>query len=142
MTEDIVTQQAVRDTETVRRQPLALVRLAAPVVRWVLVAVFVGAGGAKLAGLFSTPTLFAMVGVGQWFRYAVGSYELIGAALLGYHKTTRIGVIALVLLMLGAAGTEMFILTRPPLSSGATLVGLLVVFVGCRRHLDPPRRPK
>jgi hypothetical protein len=96
------------------------------VLRWGLVAVFVGAGVAKLVGIESMVMLFAIVGVGQWFRYAVGIYELIGAALLAYNGTRLIGTRALIVLMLGAAATEILILERPPLSSGVTLLALIV----------------
>ena len=138
MTEDVVTP-SVASAPTGPRL-IAWLRTMAPLMRWVLVAVFVGAGGAKLAGLFSTVTLFAMVGVGQWFRYAVGCYELVAAALLAYRKTTVIGTLALIALMLGAVATEVLILARPPLSSGAKLLGLLLVLVGRRGGHDP--RPR
>jgi len=101
-------------------------------LRWSLVLVFVGAGAAKLLSESSTVTLFAMVALGQWFRYAVGAYELIGAALLAYSRTAAIGATALIALMVGAAATEVLILERFPLSSGATLVALAVVAAGLR----------
>ncbi len=74
-------------------------------------------------------SLFAKVGLGQWFRYAVGLYELVGAALLAYPRTTVAGTIALSALMLGAGATEMLILERLPLSSGATLAALVLLAV-------------
>ncbi len=106
-----------------------------PWLRWLLVLVFVGAGAGKLAGVSPAVTLFAMVGLGQWFRYAVGLYELAGAALLAYPRTTVAGTVALSALMLGAGATEILILDRPPLSSGATLVGL-VLLAGLVRTAD------
>ena len=110
---------------------------ATTLLRWGLVAMFIGAGAAKLLGMPAMVTLFAMVGVGQWFRYAVGAYELIGAALLAYPTTEGIGARALITLMLGAAGTEILILQRPPLSSGLTLVALVVTaWRGARRARD------
>jgi hypothetical protein len=104
------------------------------VLRWSLVALFVGAAGTKLFGEPGTITLFAMVGAGQWFRYAVGSYELVGAALLVYPRTALLGATALIVLMVGAAATEVLILERFPLSSGATLVALLAVVAGLRKQ--------
>jgi putative oxidoreductase len=103
-------------------------------LRWLLVALFLGASLTKLFGNPATVTLFAMVGAGQWFRYAVGSYELVGAALLVYPRTASIGATALIILMLGAVATEVLILDRFPLSSGATLVVLLVVVAGLRKQ--------
>jgi putative oxidoreductase len=109
-------------------------------LRWALVALFIGAGCAKLLGHPLMVTLFAMVGLGQWFRYAVGSYELVGAALLAYRKTASVGALALILLMLGAVATEVLILGRLPLSSGATLVALLALVTGVRGGLKARRR--
>jgi len=98
-----------------------------PRLRWVLVLIFVGAGLGKLAGVPPAVELFAMVGLGQWFRYAVGLYELAGAALLARPRTTVLGTVALSALMVGAGATEVLILERPPLSSGATLVALVLL---------------
>jgi DoxX-like protein len=103
-------------------------------LRWALVLVFAGAGVAKLLGVSSTVTLFAMVALGQWFRYAVGIYELAGAALLAYSRTAGVGATALIALMVGAGATEILILERVPLSSGATLIALAVVVAGLRRE--------
>ncbi len=98
-------------------------------LRWSLALFFVGAGAAKLIGVPAAVSLFAKVGLGQWFRYAVGLYELVGAALLAYRRTTVAGTIALSALMLGAGATEMLILERLPLSSGATLAALVLLAV-------------
>jgi putative oxidoreductase len=99
------------------------------VLRWALVIVFVGASVGKLGGVPSAVNLFARVGLGQWFRYAVGVYELAGAGLLAYPRTTVMGVVALCALMLGAAATEILILERPPISSGATLAALVLLAI-------------
>jgi putative oxidoreductase len=96
-------------------------------LRWVLVLVFVGAATLKFIGFPPTVALFDIVGLGQWFRYAVAAYELTGAVLLAYSRTTAVAAIGLVALMLGACATEVLVLQRPPLSSGATLAGLLVL---------------
>ena len=102
-------------------------------LRWSLVLVFVGASAAKLGGVPPAVAFFATVGFGQWFRYAVGFYELIGAGLLAYSRTTVVGAVALSALMLGAVGTETLILERPPLSSGATLAALVLLAALVRR---------
>lgn len=111
-------------------------RFVIPALRWALAVEFVGAAAMKLTGQPATVALFAAVGFGQWFRYAVGSYELIGATLLVYPRTTVIGTIALSALMLGAARSEIFILDRLPLSSGVTLIGLVALGVLTRRWRD------
>lgn len=97
------------------------------ILRWSTALVFLGASAAKLVGVPSAVSLFATVGLGQWFRYAVGAYELIGAGLLAYSRTTLVGAVALSALMLGAGATETMILERPPLSSGAMLAALVLL---------------
>lgn len=94
------------------------------VLRLCVVAIFVVAGTAKLFGWGSTVALFDAVGFGQWFRYVTGLSELTGAALLAVPRTTLLGALMLAGLMIGAIGTEMFILRRLPVSSAATLGAL------------------
>jgi putative oxidoreductase len=104
-------------------------RFVVPALRWALVLEFVGAAAMKLSGQPATVALFAAVGLGQWFRYAVGSFELVGAMLLASSRTTLIGAVALSALMVGAARTEIMILDRLPVSSGATLGALVALGV-------------
>jgi putative oxidoreductase len=106
---------------------------AATVVRWVVVAVFVGAGSAKLLGMPSMVSLFQAVGVGQWLRYAVGICELTGAVLLAMRRTVLPATFLLSGLLIGAAATEMVVLRRLPLKSSATLLGVLIVAVSSLR---------
>jgi putative oxidoreductase len=100
---------------------------AATLLKWGLAVEFGGAGGAKLMGLPAMVALFAAVGFGQWFRYATGIWEITGAILLVLPRTATLGALALSALMLGAAGSEMLILHRAPISSLGTLVLLLVL---------------
>jgi len=92
-----------------------------------MVCVFVVAGCAKLFGWGSMISLFHAVGFGQWFRYVIGAGELTGAILLAIPATAWPGTFLLSVLMIGAAGTEIFILRRLPVSSSATLLALVVV---------------
>jgi putative oxidoreductase len=97
------------------------------VLRWVLVIEFVGAAAMKLTSQPEAVGLFTAVGLGQWFRFVVGSCELIGAMLLAYRRTIPIGALWLAALMVGAAATEVLVLDRLPISSGATLIALLTL---------------
>jgi hypothetical protein len=106
---------------------------AAALVRWVVVAVFVGAGSAKLLGMPSMVSLFQAVGVGQWLRYAVGICELTGAVLLARRRTVLPATFLLSGLLIGAAATEIVVLRRLPLKSSATLFGVLIVAVSSLR---------
>ena len=51
-------------------------------LRALLTLVFVGAGGAKLAGISMMVDSFDAIGFGQGFRYLTGLIEVGGAALL------------------------------------------------------------
>jgi putative oxidoreductase len=106
---------------------------AATVIRWVVVAIFVGAGSAKLMGAPSMVSLFQAVGVGQWLRYAVGIGELTGAVLLAMRRTVLPATFLLSGLLIGAAATEIVVLRRLPLKSSATLLGVLIVAVSSLR---------
>ena len=56
---------------------------------------FIGAGGAKLAGVAAMVELFDKVGLGQWFRYSTGALEVAaGIGLL----ISRLALYAAVLL--------------------------------------------
>ena len=73
----------------------------ATLLRWIMLAVFVGAGSAKLLGVSSMVALFTAVGFGQWFRYVIGIGELTGALLLASPRTALPGTCLLSLLMNG-----------------------------------------
>jgi putative oxidoreductase len=97
------------------------------VVRWGIVAIFLVAGSAKLFGLAGMVALFRAVGFGQWFRYVVGAGEITGAILLAVPRAMLLGVFVLCALMVGAVGTDVFILRRMPISSVGTLSLLCIV---------------
>src|SRR2546428_13591286 len=69
----------------------------------VLVALaFVAAALGKLVGSADMVALFDAVGLGQWFRYATGSLEVLGAALLIAPGKTAFGAVLLACAMAGA----------------------------------------
>ena len=135
---DQARRSMARGVLRVQETGAAVARVMVPVLRWALVLEFIGAAAMKLSGQPATVALFAAVGFGQWFRYAVASYELTGAMLLAYPRTTIIGAAALSALMVGAARTEIMILDRVPLSSGVTLAGLVTLALLLRRWRDRP----
>ena len=63
---------------------------------------FLGAGAAKLAGVQALVVEFDQVGLGQWFRYAAGLIEVIGAVLLLVPRTAIYGASLLFVVCLGA----------------------------------------
>jgi putative oxidoreductase len=111
----------------------ASVRSAPPVtlLRLGLALVFLGAGAGKLLGVPPMVALFHTAGFSDWFRYAVGLFELLCAVLLTIPATSRPAALGLCTLMVGAAGTEVLVLHRPPILSLITLAAL--AFIARRR---------
>ena len=96
-------------------------------VAWVLqivaAAMFLMAGGSKLAGAQAMVDMFAAIGLGQWFRYVTGGIEVVSALLLLMPSTAAIGAALLVCVMAGAIITHLTILHTSP----AGPVGLLII---------------
>lgn len=96
-------------------------------LRVLLTLAFVGAGGAKLAGVEMMVGTFDAIGVGQWFRYVTGAIE-IGAAVLLWLPTRQ--VLAAAILggtMVGAVLAHLLILG--PSAVPAIVLGLICVAV-------------
>ena len=117
----------------------------AGLLRVSLAVLFVGAGVFKLAGASSMVVLFTTIGVGQWFRYAVGIAELLGAVLLVTPRLAGIGAIFLSGIMVGAIGTQLVIaralkvfvihgivVTASPLVPAGVLALLVLIAWTCR----------
>ena len=96
-------------------------------LRIVLTLAFVGAGGAKLAGVEMMVATFDQIGFGQAFRYFTGAVELLGAALLWLPRRQVIGAAVLGGAMVGAVLTHSFILG--PSAVPAIVLGLLCAAV-------------
>lgn len=71
--------------------------------------VFLLIGMEKLVGS-SWTTLFADIGLGQWFRYFTGIVQVTGAALYAIPQTAAAGMVLLACTMLGAVGVHLFVL--------------------------------
>jgi len=123
---------------TSRRSQAGLLRVS-------IAALFVGAGVFKLAGPPSMIALFATIGVGQWFRYAIGVSEILGAMLLVTPRLAGIGAILLGAIMVGAIGTQLVIaralrlfvihgivVTASPLAPAGVLALLVLIAWICR----------
>ena len=96
------------------------------VVLWVLqvlaASAFLLAGGLKLAGAQPMVAMFDKIGLGQWLRYLTGGLEVTGAILLLIPGTMVLGGALLVVTMVGAIATHLFIL-------GGSPVPAIVLFV-------------
>jgi uncharacterized membrane protein YphA (DoxX/SURF4 family) len=94
-------------------------------VLWVLqtisAAMFLIAGGTKLAGIPAMVQLFSGIGLGQWFRYLTGTIEVAGAVLLLVPSAAAYAAAVLAVTMVGAVLTHLFIVG----GSTATAIVLL-----------------
>ena len=88
---------------------------------------FLGAGGAKLAGIDTMVMTFDQIGGGQGFRYLTGAIEVICVALLWLPRRQVIGAAVLGGTMVGAVLTHWFILG--PSAVPAIVLGLLCAAV-------------
>ena len=80
------------------------------VLRGLLAAAFLAAGGAKLAGVPAMVEMFEKVGVGQWFRIVTGLLEVTGGILLLIPRLTFYGAALLLTVMVGAVTAHLTVL--------------------------------
>jgi uncharacterized membrane protein YphA (DoxX/SURF4 family) len=91
------------------------------VLQIALAAMFLAAGGSKLAGAPAMVTLFNQVGLGQWFRYVTGAIEFSAAVALLVPSAAVFGAMLLIPTMIGAVITNVVL--------GQTVVPPLVLLV-------------
>jgi uncharacterized membrane protein YphA (DoxX/SURF4 family) len=88
------------------------------IILWILsglvALVFIGAGGAKLAGARVMVDMFAKVGLGQWFRYFTGLLEVAGAIGLLASRHAFYAALLLAIVMVGAIIAHLTILGGSP----------------------------
>jgi len=118
-------------TRVVPTAPLATSGRGLNIALWTLqglLAVFflVAAAGPKLFGEATAVRMFDDIGLGQWFRYFVGSLELVGAICLVIPRLARLAALGLAGVMVGATFTQLVVLDSPLLA--ITPAVLLVLF--------------
>lgn len=102
-------------------------------LRILLTFAFVGAGGAKIAGVDMLVATFDQIGFGPWFRYVTGAVEVVGAALLWLPGRQVIGAALLGGTMVGAVLTHLFILgpsAVPAIFLGLVCAAVLYIYRG------------
>jgi putative oxidoreductase len=88
---------------------------------------FVFAGGSKLAGNAQMVQVFAVIGIGQWFRYLTGALEVIGAAGLLFRATAALAALMLAVVMIGAVLAHLFVIGGSPAMPAVLLLAMAVV---------------
>ena len=92
------------------------------VLRILLALQFAMAGLAKVGGDPAMVEMFTTIGIGQWFRYAVGALELSGAIGVLVPRISGLAALGLVCLMAGATLTNLFVLNASLLLTICLLV--------------------
>jgi len=102
---------------TTRALPAAPVRGRLPAL-WILsgfaALLFIGVGGAKLAGATVMVELFARVGLGQWFRYFTGLLEVAAGIGLLISRYAFYAAVVLAIVMAGAFIAHVTVLGSSP----------------------------
>src|SRR5579864_6471608 len=75
---------------------------------------FLGAGGAKLAGVSAMVEMFDKVGVGQWFRYFTGLLEVTAGIGLLISCYAFYAALLLAMVMIGAIIAHVTVLGGSP----------------------------
>jgi putative oxidoreductase len=82
----------------------------------------------------AAPGVFAQIGIGQWFRYATGAVEIMGAVLLMIPRATMIAVAMLACTMVGALAAHVFVIGVGPQSVAVGVLLALILTVGWRQR--------
>jgi uncharacterized membrane protein YphA (DoxX/SURF4 family) len=90
-------------------------------------AAFLATGFMKLSGHPMTVETFEKVGVGQWFRYAIGLIEVSSALLLLVPRLTPVGAALVLCTMIGATFSHLFVLGGSALP--AMLLGCFALLI-------------
>ena len=94
---------------------------------------FIGVGGAKLAGAAAMVELFTKVGLGQWFRYFTGLLEVAAGIGLLISRSAFYAAVLLAVVMAGAFIAHVTVLGTSP---AAPVV--LFVLTGIIAYLRKP----
>jgi putative oxidoreductase len=103
-------------------------------VELAMAALFLYLGTTKLMGTTESVRLFDVVGIGSWLRYATGTLELIGAALLFSPTLSRAASFPRAVIMAVVAIIEIFILKRPPAAAAVCVTAHGFITWGRRQN--------
>ena len=103
-------------------------------ITWILrlgvAAVFFSVGTSKFGEHSSWVTIFARIGLGQWFRYFTGVLQLIGAALVLIPRTFLVGIGILGCTMAGAVTVWVVVFRAPDNAIIPAVILIALVAIG------------
>ena len=126
-------------TSTLQPSPTLVRSRPATIALWILqillAGTVLGAGGAKLAGAAKMVAMYDAIGVGQWFRFVTGIFEIGGAIALLTPRLSALAAVWVMCIMVGAIITHLAILHSSPMLAIVLLTGLGIVAYARRREL-------
>lgn len=131
MIDNLAAGAAARGGTTAGRSRAALIALWTTQI--ILAAMFLMAGGSKLAGAPAMVGLFDAIGAGQWFRYVTGAMEITAGIALLVPAVAVLGALLLIPTMLGAIIANVFVVHASPVVPLLLLLGAAAVAWN-RRH--------
>jgi putative oxidoreductase len=97
-------------------------------------ALFLFSGTLKVTGAVAMVQMFSDLGIGQWFRYATGTIEIVSAILLLVPSLALIGAAILAVTMAVAVLTHLFVIGGSPLP--AAILFLITSSIVWMRRAD------
>jgi len=128
---EATTRSVTRNGTDLHRGRASLIALW--VTQVALAAMFLMAGGSKLAGVPAMVSMFDAIGLGQWFRYVTGVIELTSGIALLVPSAAVFGALLLIPTMLGAIVTNVFVVHASPVMPLLLLLAAAAV-AWARRH--------
>jgi putative oxidoreductase len=71
--------------------------------------------------------MFEQIGIGQWFRYVTGIFQVAGGALMLFRRSLVVGATLLGCTMVGAACVDLFVFGSPLVIAPLMLLFLIAV---------------
>lgn len=106
------------------------------VLKGLLAAAFLSAGGAKIYGVPMMVENFEHIGFGQWFRYLTGILEVIGAIVVLMPGLAAFGGVLLSCIMAGAIATHLLLIGGSAVPAIILLVLSAIVVFAHRDQID------
>jgi hypothetical protein len=111
MTTDSLTAEATSSLARPRSRALTITLWTLQILA---AAAFLAAGTFKLTGAPMMVQIFDHIGIGQWFRYATGSVEVIGGILLLIPSLAAFGGLLLAVTMASAIAIHLLVIGGNP----------------------------